>query len=77
MSVTRPIMTDEPARGTVDYYRGRLSNSRDVSELHSRSLGLIRAALFGGEPVDQVARIEAVLAVTDELTATLLGEADR
>jgi hypothetical protein len=71
--VTQPIIHDEPARGTVDYYRGRLTLAVDVNDLHSRSLGLISSALYDGEPTERLQRIENVLAVTNEMTSALLA----
>jgi hypothetical protein len=71
--VTQPIIPDEPARGTVDYYRSRLAASADVNDLHSRAIGLISAALADGSPEARVQRIENILAVGGEVTAGLLG----
>jgi hypothetical protein len=73
--MTQPIIHDKPERGTVDYYRSRLSLAVDTNDLHARALGLISGAFYDVDASSsaRLQRIDNVLTVTTEVTAALLG----
>jgi hypothetical protein len=72
--MTQPIIHDEPARGTVDYYRSRLVLADDVNDLYARSIGLITSVVmdFAEPETVRLQRVECVVDLVIDLTSEML-----